>query len=358
MAADTSPTTAARTARPDAVGSLGAFWPLIEPVLDALAPRALCEVGVESGAFAARLLAWCGAHGCRYFGIDPVQVRDPDFLRNVDASSGKFIQGRSLETLPTLEACGAYFLDGDHNFFTVRGELAAIAERARGLHPGEGPIIFLHDVCWPWGRRDMYYAPETIPNEGRHAFSDTLGTTPAGDELVDGGMRAAGVYAIATRAGGARNGVLTAVEAFLADTAAGAGVHWEMVMLPVAYGLAVLFQPDTLPPACRQQLEELRGAAARMHEFHQTLESNYLEIFLFSRSIETAYRGLQAYADGMEKSYRGLEVAYRDLLAHADRLLKDYHLLEDYRQGLEAANARLRADAAAVTADPEAGRAP
>ncbi len=345
-------------APPGAVGSLGAFWPLIEPVLGALAPRALCEVGVESGAFAARLLAWCRAQGCRYFGVDPAEVDDPDFLRNVTASGGRFIQSRSSEALPSLELCNAYFLDGDHNFFTVRAELAAIAQRTLvpDVAAGAGPVIFVHDVGWPWGRRDMYYAPETIPAEDRHEFSLDLGVRPADDGLVDGGLRAPGRYAIAKRAGGARNGVLTAVENFLADAQA-AGARWEMFLLPVAYGLGVLYRPETVPDECRRRLEDLRATTQKIEPFLRTLESNYLDLYLYSDDLLAAYHRLQTYADGVQAharglagAYRDLEVAYQALLTHADRLLKDYHLLEDHRQGLEAANARLLAEAASAAA--------
>lgn len=349
--------------RPGAVGSLGAFWPLIEPVLGSLAPRALCEVGVERGAFATRLLAWCRAHDCRYFGIDPAEVGDADFLRNVEASGGQFIQKRSSEALPNLAHCEAYFLDGDHNFFTVRGELAAIAARAQAAATEEarGPVIFVHDVGWPWGRRDMYYAPATIPDEYRHENSADLGVVPGNDGLVDGGLRSPGDYAIATRAGGERNGVLTAVEAFLADTASDADAQgpWEMFTLSVAFGLAVLYRPQSLPSACLARVEALRATARETAAFLQTLENSYLELYLHAEEIASAYRRLQTHADGVqehargiEKSYRDLESSYAALLAHADSLLKEYHLLDAHRRNVEAAHAQLLASVGSAPPSP------
>ncbi len=351
--------------RAGAIGSLGAFWPLLEPVLAALAPRALCEVGVESGAFAGQLLDWCQAHGCQYFGIDPAKIDDEAFHWKLAAAGGRLIQSHSLETLRTLEPCGAYFLDGDHNFYTVRHELAAIAERARELPAVAGPIVFVHDVGWPWGRRDMYYAPDSIPAEFRHEYSEILGTVSDRDALVDGGLRAPGRYAIATTARGERNGVLTAVEAFVADARAD-GSGWEMLLLPVAFGLAVLHRPAAVSPGCRQQLETLRNAAGTFHKFLETLEASYQEIYLFSEAIQTAYQQAQAHAErsqahaersqahaasaqthaaAIEKSYRELRDAYASLLAHSDGLLKEYHLLDAHAKGLAAANAELRAAA-------------
>ncbi len=180
------------------VGSLGAFWPLLEPVLDALAPRRLCEVGVEGGAFASQLLAWCARRDCSYIGIDPDPPADLAALAARGELAGAMIRGTSHEELPGLEACDAYFLVGDHNYYTMRGELDAIAARVeRDGRPG--PLICAHDVAWPWARRDMYYAPDRIPLEHRHAYSERLGVVAGSDDLVDGGLRDPGRYAIACR---------------------------------------------------------------------------------------------------------------------------------------------------------------
>ncbi len=32
------------------------------------------------------------------------------------------------------------------------------------------PVLILHDVGWPYGRRDLYYTPETIPEEFRQPY--------------------------------------------------------------------------------------------------------------------------------------------------------------------------------------------
>ena len=51
------------------------------------------------------------------------------------SSSFRFLRGRSLEMIPTLDRCGAVLIDGDHNWYTVYHELLAIEQRAsiRGL---------------------------------------------------------------------------------------------------------------------------------------------------------------------------------------------------------------------------------
>ena len=32
-------------------------------------------------------------------------------------------------------------------------------------------MLVLHDVLWPYGRRDLYYAPERIPAEFRQPYA-------------------------------------------------------------------------------------------------------------------------------------------------------------------------------------------
>lgn len=319
------------------VGSLGAFWPLLEPVLDALAPRRICEVGVEGGAFAAQLLDWCRMRGCAYVGVDPAPPGDVPGV----------IAGASLDVLPRLEACDAYFLDGDHNYYTVRGELDAIARGAE-RRGNRAPLICVHDVGWPWGRRDMYYDPETIPAEHRHPFSNELGVALHTDELVDGGLRDPGRYAIACRPGGPRNGVLTAVEDFV-ESSLEAGAAWQMVLVPAAFGLAVLYRPDVLPQACTEQLQRLRTAANTLGDFLRLIELNYMSLYLFGEDTKRHADGLQRHADGLqhqftslEKTYaellehfNGLQSAYADLSAHSASLLDEYRRLDESYRSLQ-----------------------
>ena len=47
----------------------------------------------------------------------------------------------------------------------------------------------MHDVLWPYGRRDLYYAPERIPEEFRQPYAQR-GMQPgqAGSVLAGGGL--------------------------------------------------------------------------------------------------------------------------------------------------------------------------
>lgn len=342
------------------VGSLDAFWPLVEPLLAGLHPRRLCEIGVDEGIFTRRLLAWGREHGCTYVGIDPAPNPSAAGLIN---PPGRLVPGQSVDVLPTLEACEAYFIDGDHNYHTVRRELDLIA-RAR---PAAGPLVFAHDVGWPWARRDMYHAPDALPPEARHLSSNDLGVSLDGDELVPGGLCSPGRYVIAQHAGGERNGVLTAVEDFLRD---GAAEGWRGLIVPMAYGLAVLYRPDTVPEQCRSVLEGLEAACRVLGPFLESCEANFLSLYLYAEAaksqlaywtgdgqpgqaahersqrdyqeLQTVYGELSSAHGTLGEAYEGLSSAYRDLAAHSEKLLEDYRHLLDVYTVLESTSRRER----------------
>jgi hypothetical protein len=122
-------------------------------------------------------------------------------------------------------------IDGDHNWCTVFNELRLIHERAL-VRPGG--FVFLHDVDWPYGRRDMYYQPGTIPVEFRHPFAQK-GIVRGQSSLADvGGFNSQLMNALAE--GGPKNGVLSAIEDFLVrhpDDYRFFRIHYQ-------YGLGVL----------------------------------------------------------------------------------------------------------------------
>jgi len=332
--------------RLDDIGSLSAFWEIIEPILELLGARRLCEVGVGEGKFAQLLLAWSRRHDAVYYGVDPAPASafrmrfEKTELDPVAPGRSVLITNPSLEVLPTLEPCDAYFLDGDHNYYTVRSELEFIEKTARRDSADARPIVFLHDVAWPWRRRDMYYASSTVPADARHPSSDQLGVLLGRDELVDGGMRTPGLYSIALHAGGPKNGVLTAVEDFLSSPV---GHGWRSMIVPAAYGLGILYQPSAanMPAACREHLRSLGAAVALLEKFFETYETNHLTLFLNHltlflwseqtstayRKLEEAYKGLLAHSNALEEDYRKLEEAYHGLLAHSNALEEEYRRL-------------------------------
>jgi hypothetical protein len=325
------------------IGSLNVFWPLIEPILARLAPQRLCEIGVETGAFTERLLVWSRQHECSYVGVDPsvdptllARWNKPSIVKNM-VRDERLLVARSLDVLPSLESCDVYFLDGDHNYFTVHNELELIvrASTNAGAKP-VNPLIFVHDVSWPWGRRDMYYQPDALPAEARHPYSEGLGVCLESDDLIDGGLRAPGRYCVALHAGGPRNGVLTAVEDFLSERIA---QGWESILIPAAYGLAILYQSAN---ASHDVFQQLRLAAGVMHDFLAACETSYLTLYLYLLAQEGShFKTVQAYNE-LDCAYHALHTGsekltgeYQRLLDHSISLEKEYQRLLDHCISLE-----------------------
>ena len=95
-------------------------------------------------------------------------------------------------------------------------------------------MLILHDVGWPYGRRDLYYAPERIPAEFRQPYRRG-GMRPGRSALVgNAGMNRD--MANAEHEGGPRNGVMTAVDDFVAEH----DQPLRVVVVPIFYGLAIV----------------------------------------------------------------------------------------------------------------------
>lgn len=217
------------------------FWTaLIEPLLSARKPKRIVEIGCECGHNTKHLVDFCSGTGSELHVIDPAPRIDPAHLRTWQRQTGfKFNlhANKSLEALPALPCGDAVLLDGDHNWYTVFHELKCIDELA--ARSGGQPLILIHDVAWPYARRDMYYDPDAIPEEFRQQ-SRLAGIQPDTSELATDGWSAHLNHAV--HEGGARNGVLTAVEDFLRAT----GSSYRFQCVPVFHGLGILCPPTLL----------------------------------------------------------------------------------------------------------------
>ncbi|HQP35231.1 MAG TPA: class I SAM-dependent methyltransferase [Polyangiaceae bacterium] len=226
------------------------FWPdLIRPMLEDLEPHGIVEIGSESGRTTRLLLELARARGTRVHAIDPKPAFDVAAWQAEFGDTFVFHRLPSLIGLHAVDAMGAVLIDGDHNWYTVFHELKLVETRCAelGVLP---PLILLHDVVWPYGRRDLYYDPDSVPAQFRQPFA-RKGISPVQSGLLDqGGFNAS--MCNAAHEGGSRNGVLTAVEDYLAQT------HWRfrLVVVPAVFGLAILL-PDALAankPALAQRV--------------------------------------------------------------------------------------------------------
>ncbi len=191
--------------------------------------RTILEVGASMGDNTDQILE---IKGVSLTIIDP--CLDCDLVKKFsDQQNVKVIKDLSLNGLKKLSTqFDCIFIDDDHNWYTVYNELKIIKERNLLK---VGGTIFLHDVGWPYGRRDMYYLPETIPAEFFRPNA-RKGMIPGQSELVDeGGVNPRFFNALSE--GGLKNGVLTAIEDFIKNFGPN---DYNLLVDPRQYGLGIL----------------------------------------------------------------------------------------------------------------------
>lgn len=280
------------------------FWDaIIEPILEAARPKSVLEVGSDYGENTRNLLAFCEAHDAVLHVVDPVPKYDVAEWRERYSERFVFHQELSLDALSRIDPPDLLLLDGDHNWYTVYNELRLIEERCAELSQ-PFPLVMLHDVRWPFGRRDLYYDPETIPEDYRRPHGPE-GIRPGVEGPLEEGGLIQGLEK-ATIEGGPRNGVFTAVEDFLKET----GQQLELVVVPGFHGLALLVPPrfrqnedlaeilDTwnLPPNVALHAGRLEEAwletQVRYQEQHARLNKRNQELRERNRSLTERNRSL------------------------------------------------------------------
>ena len=223
------------------IHSMSEFSDIIVEALDLAGAREVVEIGAEFGGMSSVLADYAAAQGGRLTSVDPCPKEE--FVAWASAHPDvRHIAKTSLDAFELLDNVDAWVIDGDHNWYTVYNEL----KRADALSSRDGrPLLaLLHDVGWPWARRDLYYAPERIPASFRHPYSFEGGVTLDFPGLLQNrGFRGLGQYACAAHEGGPCNGVLTAVEDFI-DEVRGEGRGIAFARIPAVFGLGILFSTD------------------------------------------------------------------------------------------------------------------
>jgi hypothetical protein len=201
---------------------------IIVPLAGKRGWKSFCEIGASTGLSTDEILK---LPNITYTILDP--CLDADLSHKYANDPRVTVHKRnSLDALPDLHgAFDCILIDGDHNWYTVFNELRLIRERTL-LRPGG--MIFFHDVGRPYGRRDMYYQPETVPPEFRQEY-ERKGIVRGQSRLADseGSNR---IHFNAVREGGPRNGVLTAIEDFVASHPS----DYRFTRIKAQYGLGIL----------------------------------------------------------------------------------------------------------------------
>jgi cephalosporin hydroxylase len=234
------------------------FWDdVIAPLIDAVGPRRVVEIGALRGETTVLMLGRLGPD-CELHVIDPLPQFDPS--EHEQAFPGRYIfhLGISHDVLPTLPPADVALVDGDHNWFTVFHELRMLAATARDA-AASLPLLILHDVTWPYGRRDLYYEPSRIPEEFRQPYRQA-GMRPGTAHLFPNRGMNVELYN-AEREGGPRNGVMTALEDFMAEY----DRPLRCLVIPSYFGLAIVAEEDRLAanPALAAMFDRFESLAGQ-----------------------------------------------------------------------------------------------
>ncbi|MCX7017317.1 MAG: HAD-IA family hydrolase, partial [Candidatus Sumerlaeota bacterium] len=321
--------------------SLVNFRGFIRPLLDALEPSSMCEIGIEGGMATEFLLGYCRERVCRYVGIDP--SAPDEARRRIEEAGQRFDARPSLEALRALPPCDVYFLDGDHNYYTVSNELRLILEAAETAR--RRPCVFIHDIGWPWGRRDLYYDPSRIPPEERHPYDYELGVRLGNPGLAPGGFRGLGRYACATREGGPRNGVLTAVEDVMKERPS----LLRLISVPAVFGLGVLYAPESLDSRQRAVFDAFDETLESSGDLLRNLEHNRLSLYLRVLYLQDEVApAMKSHIDAREAALRQLESARASLQKRGEELEAE---LQRLAQEIQSTQEEIARDQAQIAAD-------
>lgn len=256
--------------RAENICSMVNFFPLAERLMNRLENISkIVEIGAENGYNTSALLDYAVR---RHILLDTVDPSLPENAKQLlQSPQFKFHQTVSGEYLAGNDRYHVIFMDGDHNYETVLTDLETI-DRKRKQNCIK--VIFLHDVCWPWAYRDIYYGPERI--KAPHPYDYNIRVSPYEEERSEQGL-SSGNYATALTEGGENNGVLCAVENFLKIT----GPRWRFKSFPVLYGIGILYCVKNFSP------KELNAFET---ELHQQLSSRELMSVLELNRIENLCR--------------------------------------------------------------------
>ncbi|MCB0976566.1 MAG: class I SAM-dependent methyltransferase [Acidimicrobiales bacterium] len=255
------------------------FWnTAIAPVLAAAGARRLVEIGALRGENTRQIIEHLGPETELHV-IDPVPDFDPAEHEAMFPGQYIFHRDLSLNVLGDLPPMDAALVDGDHNWYTVYNELRLLREVAE-KNGAPLPVLILHDVAWPYGRRDLYYNPADIPDEYRQPWRKK-GMRPGTKGLLPvGGLNP--TMCNAEQEGGPRNGVRTALDDFVAEYPG----ELRVVVLPIYFGLAIVADQERLrrQPELKAELDRLQSTKGKSQLLHLA-ESVRLQAMMFQHNV-------------------------------------------------------------------------
>jgi cephalosporin hydroxylase len=289
------------------------LWEIaIAPVLTAARARRVVEIGALRGETTIQMLDHLGPE-CELHVIDPKPAFDPTEHERQFPGRYVFHEATSHAVLPSLGAFDVALIDGDHNWFTVYYELKMLAEAAAGAG-APLPVMIMHDVGWPYGRRDLYYDPSDVPDEHRQPYR-AAGMRPGRKDLMERGGLNPTMFN-AELEGGPRNGVMTALDDFVAE-------HPEplrVIVLPVYFGLAIVAEERVLAakPELVAALDHIESAEGK-HRLLEITEDIRLRGMIFQHNVF------------YQRDQKAIRAANRYLSVLKGALLNEHHLEHEAR---------------------------
>jgi hypothetical protein len=287
------------------------FWQrYIRPLIETAQPRLIMEIGADRGWNTRNILEYCRATGAHADIIDPApQASLHDVLAEFGPAEYRYLPLKSVAAIPQLDTPDVALIDGDHNWATVYSELNQLHARAEqnGQAP---PIVISHDVAWPYARRDMYYNPDDLDASQKHPYS-YRGMLPGVSELVEHGMN--GVLANALHEGGPRNGVLTAIEDYIASS----GIEFIFRRLPFFNGLGILVPATRMTPALQTLIDSFFSADSMLNAC-MALEADGMHLRAILTQTETC---LSRRTDALERA-RSVVEAQRLRIAELEQQIR------------------------------------
>ena len=136
------------------------------------------------------------------------------------------------------------------------------------------PLIFLHDVEWPYARRDIYYNPDDIPPEYTNQYAKK-GIDLYSKQLNDGYGFNNSFYN-AVEQGNIKNGVLTAIEDFLKI----ADFDLKFIKIPGFHGLGIIYDRNTYMENnnFKREIDNLKSSLEYIYEYMHRLSYEQYDI--------------------------------------------------------------------------------
>ncbi len=220
--------------------SLDHVWhSLLKPLFEAANVKKIIEIGCADGRNTKNLLGYARKVDGKLHAIDPEPLFDALQWQSEEPDTLHFYRETSLNALPKIEGdCDAVIIDGDHNWYTVYHELLLIEKCS--ATKGSFPIVVLHDVGWPYGRRDTYADPERIPAYYRQPFAKKGIVPETGELQKDEGLNPHVENALHEHS--LKNGILTAVEDFIAQSP----LKLSYSQIPGLFGIGIIADAASL----------------------------------------------------------------------------------------------------------------